>query len=283
MGLGIGLGPIFYSQKEDDKMDRFEGVMIVSDCDGTLLNSEHEIPEKNCRAIQTFVEEGGKFIVATGRPKNGAMHILRNLPWCKTPSVFFNGALIYDIVQDRALYADELRMDVPGILHEIQNHFPQVGIEAFTLTQALIIQDHPITRHHFQLLHERPVFSQADQVPKSGVLKLFVTGENALLLNVQAHLKQRFPNAFHAVLSGETFLEIYSKTSSKGTALRELRKMYPQVHTVCAVGDNYNDIPMFQWADRAFIPSNGVEEAKACGTVVCSCDEGTLDAVIRLL
>ena len=45
----------------------FEGYLLVSDMDGTLLNSEKKISKENLNAIDYFVKEGGTFTVATGR------------------------------------------------------------------------------------------------------------------------------------------------------------------------------------------------------------------------
>lgn len=264
-------------------MGKYRGMMIVSDCDGTLLNSRREIPERNLKAIRHFVGEGGRFVIATGRPRNGARHIVDSLSLGETLGIYFNGALIYDGAKKQPLYMDELKVDISAVLKSIQHQFPQVGLEAFTLDQAFIIQDHPITRYHFQILRETPVFSTAEQAPRRGVLKLFATGENSVLRKVQAYLMECFPNMFNAVLSGDTFLEIFSLSSSKGNAVKELRRRYPEVRLLCAVGDNYNDIPMFREADRAFIPADGVEAAKKWGTPVCSCDDGAIADVISLL
>ena len=52
-------------------MKTFEGIMLISDMDGTLLNKDGQISEKNIEAIQEFISLGGKFTVATGRMKKG--------------------------------------------------------------------------------------------------------------------------------------------------------------------------------------------------------------------
>lgn len=45
----------------------FDGYTLVSDMDGTLINSNKEISKENLDAIKYFVNNGGKFTVATGR------------------------------------------------------------------------------------------------------------------------------------------------------------------------------------------------------------------------
>ena len=47
---------------------KFEGILITTDLDGTLLNDEHIIPKENLDAIEYFKENGGYFTFITGRP-----------------------------------------------------------------------------------------------------------------------------------------------------------------------------------------------------------------------
>ena len=48
-------------------MGIFDGYLLVSDMDGTLLNSKGKLSEENKRAIEYFVDNGGQFTLATGR------------------------------------------------------------------------------------------------------------------------------------------------------------------------------------------------------------------------
>ena len=50
-------------------MGRFDGVMILTDMDGTLLNSQRQLSRGNQEAAGYFMEQGGLFSVATGRAK----------------------------------------------------------------------------------------------------------------------------------------------------------------------------------------------------------------------
>ena len=50
-------------------MGRFDGVMILTDMDGTLLDSQSRLSPENRDAILQFIAQGGRFSVATGRVK----------------------------------------------------------------------------------------------------------------------------------------------------------------------------------------------------------------------
>lgn len=52
-------------------MNQNQVKLIAIDMDGTLLNSQKEIPEENIKAIQEAVEAGIKIVLCTGRPRSG--------------------------------------------------------------------------------------------------------------------------------------------------------------------------------------------------------------------
>lgn len=47
--------------------------MIVLDLDGTLVNSEKKISEKNKKALQKAMQKGIKVVLASGRPVKGIL------------------------------------------------------------------------------------------------------------------------------------------------------------------------------------------------------------------
>ena len=47
-------------------MGKYDKIILLSDIDGTLLNSQSRVGEKNRQAISEFIKEGGSFGIATG-------------------------------------------------------------------------------------------------------------------------------------------------------------------------------------------------------------------------
>ena len=52
-------------------MNQNQVKLIAIDMDGTLLNSQKEIPEENIKAIQEATAAGIKIVLCTGRPRSG--------------------------------------------------------------------------------------------------------------------------------------------------------------------------------------------------------------------
>ena len=70
--------------------------LIVSDFDGTLITSSHNIPDRVSSAIQEYVECGGVFAVCTGRMLRSILPRVRQLG-LKGLVVAYQGSVIAEI------------------------------------------------------------------------------------------------------------------------------------------------------------------------------------------
>ena len=52
-------------------MGKFDGYLLVSDFDGTLIDHNLSISDENTAAIRSFIDQGGRFLGATGRTATG--------------------------------------------------------------------------------------------------------------------------------------------------------------------------------------------------------------------
>ena len=94
-------------------MDKiFDGFILVSDMDGTLVGSNREVSKKNRDAIKYFTERGGKFTVATGRMVQSVEEFVSDLH-IKCPTMLHNGAKIYD---DYAHHPTEIKATLESAL-----------------------------------------------------------------------------------------------------------------------------------------------------------------------
>ena len=57
--------------------------LVVSDIDGTLVNSKKELLPQTKNAIDRFIEKGGIFAIASGRPNKGIERYINELDLCK--------------------------------------------------------------------------------------------------------------------------------------------------------------------------------------------------------
>ena len=77
--------------------------MVVSDMDGTLLNSDLEISKENLEAIEALRKKGIRFCVATGRPEQLIKEYIEPLKMTD-PVIMYNGSVIGHPFQVEKLY-----------------------------------------------------------------------------------------------------------------------------------------------------------------------------------
>ena len=76
-------------------MGKFDGFLICTDLDGTLLRNDKSVSEENRKAIAYFKQEGGLFTFITGRmPYYAAESYEVAQP--NAPFGCINGGAIYD-------------------------------------------------------------------------------------------------------------------------------------------------------------------------------------------
>ena len=82
-------------------MKKFENIVIASDLDGTFFAKGATLVERNLNAVKYFTENGGHFLVASGRT---SAHIRLAFPdigqYVNMPCVTCNGAVIADFSEN---------------------------------------------------------------------------------------------------------------------------------------------------------------------------------------
>ena len=83
--------------------------LIASDLDGTLLNEHGQVSQENANAIKKAIDNGIKFVVATGRSLTAATKPLEKAGITNCPIICLNGAQTYD---DEQILLRSVAMDL---------------------------------------------------------------------------------------------------------------------------------------------------------------------------
>lgn len=246
--------------------DPFRGVLLLSDMDGTLLDSKRRISEKNRAAVNRFIEGGGLFAVASGRMK--ASVELYKLP-ISVPSIIYNGAVIYDFKNDKTLWSDSLQECTKDVVAQVMERFNGIGLEVYSEGSVYIMNENEHITDH--VIRERitPVYIDSlDEIPTVWTKVLFAW-DPWRLPEVENFLKG-FTEPFEQVYSEPQFLEMLNKGVSKGSGLRILKKLLDkEIYCIIAVGDNMNDIELIQEADIGIAVGNAQELLKEAADYCC--------------
>ncbi len=242
---------------------KYDGIVLFSDLDGTLLDPQRNLSPENVRAVSHFVKEGGRFGVATGRMERTTLIKFPELP-INTPSIFFNGALVYDTLKDSQLFSMFIPEGLEPIFQDILEGYPDIGLEINTPGRAYIIRNHEIIG--IQLAREGllGIESPWEGVPSKWYKVIFV-GEHETLMKVKADMDSLKRTDINVMFSEAELLDVMARNVSKGMALaHQMEVNRAEWKKVFVVGDNDNDYEMIKTAHVGIAVSNarpGVKEA----------------------
>ena len=276
-------------------MGRFDGVLLASDFDNTLIYTEEALirgepvpplPERNRQALEHFMAEGGRYAVSTGRALAAFVKYADQVPM-NAPGVVCNGAAIYDFAKGEYLVTALLDERARERGQQVLEAFPQAAVEAYHIDNVIhAVHPNEITRHHEHLtkvgVTEAP--SLLDVPLPLG--KLLFEADHETLLKIRDFLTDRgWGGDYELIFSGQSLLEMTAKGANKGGMVRRLAELLgiPREHVYC-VGDEANDLPMLQWAAEGFAPANCIPAVRDSGaTLVSHALDGALADVVELL
>ena len=276
-------------------MGKFDGVLLASDFDNTLLYTEDSLragapvpplPERNREALEYFMTHGGRFAIATGRALPAFLRHAGDVPM-NAPGVVCNGAAIYDFEKgeylDAALLDDQARQRGQAVL----DRFPGVAVEAYHIDNIIhVVHPNSISRQHEHMTHVS--LTEAPSLPEVPLPlgKLLFEADHETLENVLSFLTaQGWAEDYELIFSVSHLLEMTIKGASKGGMIRRLaaRLGISMDHVYCA-GDEANDLSMLRAANQGFAPANASAAVRESGvTVVCDAREGAIADIVEIL
>lgn len=116
---------------------KFQDVFLVPDFDGTLIGTNHTIPQRSIDAIRWFQEQDGHFAVATGRSVNSGERYCHQVQ----PRGFraiLNGSILYDYKQGEIAKTFSLPPQARDYARLLTKYFPEIGCKVFTQRRQFV-------------------------------------------------------------------------------------------------------------------------------------------------
>lgn len=229
--------------------------IVVSDLDGTLLNSNHKISNYTKKIIKILKEKGIKFILATGR------HHLDTIALADEIGNDFylitnNGAKI--LYKSESVITEFIENNV---LKELLNFKVSPNISKNIFTEKGWYTDKYIGMFMDKHLGTACEPQVADlNLMDEKVIKFFFMGENIKeIYEIEKNLKNQ--TIFYEKLSISTSekycLEVTAKGVNKGEALKKiLSREKINFADVIAFGDGFNDKEMLSFVGKGIIAEN---------------------------
>ncbi|HXB22996.1 MAG TPA: Cof-type HAD-IIB family hydrolase [Candidatus Solibacter sp.] len=271
--------------------------VLVTDIDGTLLNPSFRISEGDRSALHAAHQSGIEIILATGRRHDYAMPVAQELGipvWM----ISSNGALIRSSAGE-TFYADRLPAATAGKLIRFTDEFRGNAVLTFDRSaQGALVLERTDELHHsiarwiqHNSAHIRYVVPLEDALTEDPIQAMYC-GSVSRMEILQNRLKQAdFLNEITVMRTQYDardlcILDILNRDCSKGHALRRWADHHgiPR-EQIMAIGDNYNDLEMLEFAGLPVIMGNASEELKQNGwrVTASNAENGVAAALEQIL
>jgi len=249
--------------------------LVATDVDGTLLGHDELVGERTVAVIERLVAHGVGFVIVTGRPPRWIPPVAAQLPSARL-AVCANGALLYDLVEDRIVWA---RTIAPAALAELVaaavGALPECGIAVERASaggsESVQFVADPGYRHAWPA-GDGDVAERAELVTRPAV---------KMLIRCPSWTSEAMVDALAPVvgdLADITFshprglLELSASGVTKATGLAAVAESLDvPAAAVVAFGDMPNDLEMLRWA------GHGVAMGNAHPALLAAADEVTAD------
>jgi len=249
-------------------MGKFDGILLCTDLDDTLLATDKSISAENLSAIEHFKKEGGLFTFITGRVPQGAKLLLDHIQ-PNAPIGAFNGAGIFDFEKDELLWGMYLDKKALDIIDYVIENIPETGFVVCTDSRVCFSRRNYRTDRYRKIEHLPEDNTHHRQISEP-IKKVVFVAEADVITKVRELLSNSdFGDKFDFIQSDAYYYEILPAGASKGIGLKMLAKTLGiKPERTIAVGDNENDISMIKEAQVGIAVGNAVETVKAAADIV---------------
>ncbi|MBK7585422.1 MAG: HAD family hydrolase [Myxococcales bacterium] len=263
-------------------MTRFK--LLVTDLDGTLLDSSGQVHESDLRAVIELQQRGIHVTVCTGRMYSGTRDIAREIGVTGAVGCL-DGSQVVDCSDDTALTTHPILAEAAEPLIEAIEEFDPI---TFVFSQDSVLHDQRgvpflpfVGLWSKRSVHLKRVLDPAHFQDDRSVAALVSLGDEGQIRAAAQRIFELAGNhiqiGFFAVarrdLDANWGMVVRAAGVSKATALSSIAEHYGvTVEETVAVGDWINDISMLAAAGRSYAMGQAPDEVKAAATETLEAD-----------
>ncbi|MCI8327370.1 MAG: HAD family hydrolase [Lachnospiraceae bacterium] len=261
--------------------------LIVSDLDGTLLNSQKMLSENSRRVIRELEDRGIIFVAASGRSRPSILSYFGNTP---IATVSDNGGTAYS-AKGELLFVGDFSYEKAKPVMEVIRETSYMHLALIGVDNIYVQEDSPQEHKDFVARF----FNNMIQIVPNLDEMFFVDKMSKLSINTGGHRKnekkgmelmRQFEEDFSLVLSGDGWVDLMKKGVTKGSTLERLCEHYGiAMDETIAFGDYLNDLDMLMRTPNSYAIANAqpnIKEACAHVTRYTNDEDGVARALIDI-
>jgi len=245
--------------------------MVVLDLDGTLLNDEKKISEKNIYMLNKLNSSGIQIVIATGRNYYMAKQLIENINFVAPVILANNGAIIrrshndellecnyLDTYSFEKIYNEGLKYDLNPVIHvdEYKNGYDLI-YEMENYEEAYL--------GYIKKDYTRARLRKFEPMEIKNILSVCYFDEYNKLCQFGHEMKEQNNGKFHTIcnrnISRRALLEFLHIDGCKWTALKKYTDTINiNPDEIIAIGDDNNDLELILNSGMGIAMKNGTDE-----------------------
>lgn len=259
--------------------------LVVSDIDGTLLDTSRRLPQGNIDAVRELIRRGHKFAIATGRIFGTARMVAQEFG----EDIFIiscAGAEIRNTAESRAIYLSYMERELVERIGELAD-LHGYGYQVYTEMSMVSRRPNPFLERYVTESLALPehlryrVDMHGSPLDVEGIQKVAITFYDKALTDELIRDLDAIKGINYA-RSHRHGIDILPVGTDKGTALRRLAEhLSVSVEDTYAIGDEDNDVVLLNAAGTGIAMANASALTKSAADVyTLSNDEAGVAAAI---
>jgi hypothetical protein len=251
-------------------LDALDIQLLVLDIDGTIAGRSNEINEPVLQAIRSAQAKGIQVAIATGRMYCSALRFHQAVS-STLPLLAYQGAWIQHPATEKIYqHLPVSRSTAEQLLDYFESEALRslLSVHFYINDQLYVREITSETKIYAQRsgIQPQPVGDLRNTLSNEPTKILALSDDTAIIDQLWGSLRQQYtPAELYLTKSVATFFEATHPAVNKGAAVRYLAEelLGLQAHNVMAIGDNFNDVEMLEYAGLGVAMGNAPTEVQA--------------------
>ncbi|MWV43366.1 Cof-type HAD-IIB family hydrolase [Paenibacillus sp. HJL G12] len=249
--------------------------IIVLDLDGTLLNSNKQISNRNCKAIMECSALGMKFIFATARPPRAVKTFLTDELLNLGSFIYYNGAYInckHTGIDDHVPIKSEVTSEV---LDYCLKGNPDLDLSLEVKDEWMSLREYDYST--LMRVKGNPMVKSLEELKRLDASKILFSGNMDII-----SFQEKFKSQLNILITDNgNLVQVSSLKASKENAVAVLCKaMNIPLENVMVFGDDFNDIGLFKTCGWSVAMGNAIGELKEISKEITETNDNDGVAII---
>ena len=239
---------------------------IFIDIDGTLRDSERNLSLRTINAVKRITDKGILVILCSGRPRKYTEKISREC-FASKYIITSSGGMIYDYEDNKVLYVNEMDKEALIELYKIAN--PEDVRYIMNVGEGRVVNKVKHADQEIKLKGDIKDFVYNNPVVQCTIADSDFDKIKNLIPKIENVKNVEIKNRHKSLLDDKykdnktVFCDIANINSNKGNAVGKLLEILNIAKDdTIAIGDDINDLPMFEYVGYKVAVDNAIDVVK---------------------